>query len=81
MDRRREATTPLTSGAPPTRSPMSKIDLSDDCGQGPCDLVVGLYAWDTMERLQRVDAQGQPTQETTVTLDLSHGPQPSGASD
>jgi hypothetical protein len=47
------------------------VDLREDCSQGDCQMVMGLYAWETMERLQRVDLQGQPTAETTVTVDLA----------
>ena len=47
------------------------IDLAEDCDQGDCQMVVGLYAWETMKRLQRVDSQGQPSAETTVTVDIA----------
>jgi hypothetical protein len=54
------------------------ISLSDDCDQGHCQMVVGLYAWETMKRLQMVGAQGLAIEETAVTVDLSRWVQPAG---
>jgi len=47
------------------------IALSDDCRSSPCQMLVGLYDWETMTRLQLSDAGGNLSQESAVTLDLS----------
>jgi len=55
------------------------VDLSEDCAPGACRLVVGLYAWETMERLPLLDAEGRASPETALSVEFSPAPQPAGA--